>query len=67
MNWATGPTSPGNRRPPTSAYRGDQLTVTAVFDLDQTDFGMTPLSLLGGALQVANRTRVRLRIVAEKG
>ena len=47
-------------------YRDDQIAVTALFAIDQTDFGITPLSLLGGALQVANRVRVRLRIVARK-
>ena len=47
-------------------YRGDQLAVTAVFDVSQTDFGITPFSAAGGALQVANVIRVRMRIVAQK-
>jgi polyisoprenoid-binding protein YceI len=47
-------------------YRDDQLAVTAVFAINQTDFGITPLSILGGALQVANTVRVRLHIVAQK-
>jgi polyisoprenoid-binding protein YceI len=47
-------------------YRDDRLAVTAVFQVNQTDFGITPLSVLGGALQVANAIRVRIRIVAQK-
>jgi YceI-like protein len=46
--------------------RNDQIAVTAVFEINQTDFGITPLSVLGGALQVANTVRVRMRIVAQK-
>ena len=48
-------------------YRDGQLAVTAVFAINQTDFGITPLSVLGGALQVADTVRVRMRIVAQKG
>jgi YceI-like protein len=47
-------------------HREDQIAVTAVFNINQTDFGITPLSVLGGALQVANTVRVRMRIVAKK-
>lgn len=47
--------------------QGDRLVVTAVFEIRQTDFGITPLSVLGGALQVADTVRVRMRIVAQKG
>jgi hypothetical protein len=46
--------------------RDDQLAVTAVFEIKQTDFGITPLSVLGGALQVADAIKVRMRIVARK-
>ncbi len=47
-------------------YRDEQVAVTAVFEVNQTDFGITPLSVLGGALQVANTVRVRMRLVARK-
>lgn len=47
-------------------YREEQIVVTAVFTINQTDFGITPLSVLGGALQVANTVKVRMRIVAQK-
>lgn len=42
-----------------------RLTATAVFDIKQSDFGITPLSILGGALQVGDVVRVRMRIVAQ--
>lgn len=41
-----------------------RLRATAVFEIRQSDFGITPLAVLGGALQVADVVRVRLRIVA---
>ena len=47
-------------------YTDDRLVATAVFEIKQTDFGITPLSILGGALQVADTVRVRMRIVAQK-
>lgn len=43
---------------------GDTLVVTAFFSIAQTDFGITPMSLFGGALQVDNVIKVRMRIVA---
>jgi len=46
---------------------GDRLVVTAFFAIKQSDFGIAPMSILGGALQVDNTVRVRLRIVASKG
>jgi polyisoprenoid-binding protein YceI len=52
--------------PVTIIEQGDQLTVTSVFEINQTDFKMTPFSILGGALQVANNVKVRMRIVAQK-
>lgn len=45
---------------------GDRLIVTAFFAINQSDFGITPMSILGGALQVDNTVRVRIRIVAGK-
>ncbi|MCK7501930.1 MAG: YceI family protein [Comamonadaceae bacterium] len=47
-------------------HRDGQLAVTAVFEIKQTDFGITPLSVLGGALQVADTVRVRMRVVAQR-
>lgn len=44
-----------------------KLVVTAVFSINQTDFGITPMSALGGGLQVQDAVRVRMRIVAGKG
>jgi hypothetical protein len=46
---------------------GDTIVATAFFSIDQSDFGITPLSVLGGALQVANTVKVRMRVVAKKG
>lgn len=45
---------------------GEQLLVTAFFSINQSDFGITPLSVFGGAIQVANTVRVRMRLVARK-
>ena len=45
---------------------GDQLTVSGRFSIDQTDFGITPYSLLGGAIAVANRVDLRFRILATR-
>jgi polyisoprenoid-binding protein YceI len=44
----------------------DKLVVTAFFSINQTDFGITPMSVLGGGLQVQDAIKVRIRIVAEK-
>jgi len=44
----------------------DRLVVTAFFSIKQTDFGITPMSVLGGALQVEDAVRVRLRLVATR-
>lgn len=46
---------------------GDTLSATAAFEIRQSDFGITPLSVLGGALQVDDGVSVRLRIVARAG
>ena len=42
----------------------DQLVVVGAFDVLQSDFGIRPLSLFGGGLQVADRVRIRFRLVA---
>lgn len=48
-------------------HRGDTIVATAFFPIRQRDFGITPMSVLGGALQVADTLKVRLRIVATRG
>ena len=45
---------------------GDQLTVSGRFSIEQTDFGITPYSLLGGAIAVANPVDLRFRILATR-
>jgi hypothetical protein len=43
-----------------------RLTATASFELRQTALGLTPYSLLGGALQVKDAMQVKIKIVAAK-
>src|SRR6267378_7554984 len=40
------------------------MSVTGRLSFDQTDFGITPYSLLGGAIAVQNRVDLRFRIIA---
>ena len=40
------------------------MSVTGGFSFDQTDFGITPYSLLGGAIAVKNGVELRFRIIA---
>ncbi|HEV2218949.1 MAG TPA: YceI family protein [Casimicrobiaceae bacterium] len=40
--------------------------VTGALSVDQTDFGILPFSILGGALTVANRLDIRLEIHAQR-
>src|SRR6267378_3842352 len=42
----------------------DRISVTGRLSFDQTDFGITPYSLLGGAIAVQNRVDLRFRIIA---
>jgi hypothetical protein len=44
----------------------DQINVTGRLTFDQTDFGITPYSLLGGAVAVQNRVDLRFRIRARR-
>ncbi|HVY80970.1 MAG TPA: YceI family protein [Steroidobacteraceae bacterium] len=44
--------------------RGDELDVQGAIALKQTDLGLTPYSLFGGALRVEDEIKVRFRIVA---
>ena len=41
-----------------------EMRVTGRLSFDQTDFGITPYSLLGGAIAVQNRVDLRFRIIA---
>jgi hypothetical protein len=43
-----------------------QLVASAAFELRQTALGLTPYSLLGGALQVRDAMRVKIKIVANR-
>jgi len=42
------------------------MSVTGTLSFDQTDFGLTPYSLLGGAIAVRNRLDLRFRIRARR-
>ena len=42
----------------------DKLTVTGMFMLKTSDFGMTPFSALGGGLQVLDEVKVRFHVLA---
>ena len=54
-------------RVPVAVQRdGERLTIAGALDLDQTALGLEPFSAAGGALRVADRMRVRFRIVAER-
>jgi hypothetical protein len=44
----------------------DGMSVTGTFSFDQTDFGITPYSLLGGAIAVRNGIELRFRIRARR-
>ncbi|MEI7612044.1 MAG: YceI family protein [Betaproteobacteria bacterium] len=43
----------------------DKLVATAFFSINQTDYGITPMSVLGGGLKVQDAIKVRMRIVAQ--
>lgn len=44
----------------------DEITVVAAVTLRQSDFGITPFSILGGGLRVRDAIRVRAHIVARR-
>jgi len=44
----------------------DRISVTGRLSFDQTDFGITPYSILGGAIAVQNRVDLRFRIRARR-
>ena len=47
--------------------RADEIGVSGRLALNQTDFGIKPLSILGGAVQVQDRLELRFRITAKRG
>jgi hypothetical protein len=53
--------------PMTYRLDGDTLEVNGEMPLKQTDVGITPFSLFGGALKVEDGMKVRFRIVARAG
>lgn len=46
--------------------QGDEIIVTGSLAMQQTDFGIVPFSILGGAIQVANEVDLRFRIRARR-
>lgn len=44
--------------------KADEIVVSGSVALKQSDYGVAPLSILGGAIQVADEIRLRFRIVA---
>ena len=45
---------------------GKLVSATGRFDIRQSDFGITPFSILGGGLRVADVVKVHFKIVAEQ-
>ena len=45
---------------------GDELSASGDFELKQTEFGITPYSLGGGALQVADTLKVHFKVLSHK-
>ena len=58
----------GHERPVTVPIhydiRADEIVIAGEFPLKQTDLGLTPFSLAGGALKVRDAMTVRLRLLA---
>src|SRR3989442_2733621 len=52
--------------PATIDADADEISVTGRLSLDQTDFGITPYSVLGGAIAVRNGVDLRFRIRARR-
>ena len=46
---------------------GGELSVTGLLEFNQSDFGIVPFSILGGAMQVQDRLSLRFRIRARHG
>ncbi len=52
---------------PVAIERGDgRVVASGSLQLNQTDFGMTPFSVGGGAIQVADTLEIRFEIVADR-
>jgi hypothetical protein len=49
---------------PVRVHAGDPMTVEGAFTLRQTDFGIQPFTVLGGALAVQDEIGLRYRLVA---
>jgi YceI-like domain len=47
-------------------YEGDHLTATGEFSVKQSELGLKPFSVLGGALQVQDQMKVKFSVVAAK-
>ena len=45
---------------------GDEVTVTGAFAIDQSQFGIVPFSVLGGAIAVQDRVNITFQIVASR-
>jgi polyisoprenoid-binding protein YceI len=54
------------RFPAAVVQQGDLLTVIASFRVRQSDFNLTPFTVLGGGLQVRDVIDIRLRLVARR-
>ena len=50
--------------PVSIGHQGGELVVSGRMSLRQSDFGITPMSILGGALQVQDGLEMRFRVVA---
>jgi hypothetical protein len=45
---------------------GASVTASGAFTLLQTDFGITPMSVLGGAIKVEDQMELQFRITARQ-
>lgn len=54
------------KAPVSLSREGDDLTASGSFELRQSEFGITPFSAVGGALQVADTLKVTFKILAHK-
>jgi len=45
---------------------GDEMSVSGLLEFNQSDFGIVPFSILGGAIQVQDRVSLRFRIRARR-
>ena len=44
----------------------EEIVVTGTVAIDQTEFGIVPFSILGGAISVQDRVKIRFRILARR-